>query len=359
MSQALKKEEAASRQTGAASSSAYLSPSTKKKGSVILLQPNDPSKMGGSQLAEIHYIIPMLHVGKIFLDIIRTLPGIKPTEKALLRELYFYAGENGRCYPKQKKMALDLGVSRNTVGNNLDKLRKKGFINWVPRDGGQNDYYFAWRHEYFQGVPKKQTGDAQKVGKGCTKSGQGVHKKWASTNSTGNGEIKKTPQEERQGGVVFSSGESEEVLAAISLLAPRKNNPGGWACWARREFSRGASGDLDIPSLLNEATEVRTAEIEQQAQTQALVADEEEQRRSKEEQRRRWEVAHADRKAKIQSLIDNLGAEAVVTQMRQYNWCSFRVGWEGMYYEIARIVLMELCPAEAAGIPNDYRKLSE
>jgi Helix-turn-helix domain len=93
--------------------------------------------------------------------------------KLCYARLMQYSGEGGRCYPKQKTLAPELGVSSRQVRGYLTELAQFGLIE-SEQHGlcRSNDYYFLdhpWIHE---GQPAAQSASGQD---GQSSSGQDRH----------------------------------------------------------------------------------------------------------------------------------------------------------------------------------------
>lgn len=77
------------------------------------------------------------------------------TEKLIYARLSQYAGQNGRCFPKQETLAEEVGLSIPVIQVGLRKLESEGFIRRVAATGHErlmhkpNEYEFLW-HEVFE-----------------------------------------------------------------------------------------------------------------------------------------------------------------------------------------------------------------
>ena len=88
--------------------------------------------------------------------------GLNAVEKLVWARLAQFMGENEFCYPKQKTLAKEVGVSVSCVLRALSRLEEKGFLE-VERPAGAekikrytNKYYFI-EHEVLKDAPHSET----------------------------------------------------------------------------------------------------------------------------------------------------------------------------------------------------------
>ena len=55
--------------------------------------------------------------------------------------LLSYAMNKDRCFPGQDRLAVDMGISRQTVNGYIKELEKKGFIKIIRRGQGKPNIY--------------------------------------------------------------------------------------------------------------------------------------------------------------------------------------------------------------------------
>ena len=55
--------------------------------------------------------------------------------------LLSYAWHNGFCFPGQERLAVDIGISRQSVNTHVKELQRKGFIRIVRRGQGRANVY--------------------------------------------------------------------------------------------------------------------------------------------------------------------------------------------------------------------------
>ena len=67
------------------------------------------------------------------------LQDLKAPQKWLLVLLASYADENGECWPSQKKLAAQAGMTRQSVNKNLKVLQEKGYIHSQQRIDKEGD----------------------------------------------------------------------------------------------------------------------------------------------------------------------------------------------------------------------------
>ncbi len=87
-------------------------------------------------------------------DLVGRLDSLTDGQKRLYERLVRYAGQDGLCYPKQEKLARELGKSERQVRYDLKKLCALNFISVRLRSGKRrvNIYDFLW-HPVFDGHP--------------------------------------------------------------------------------------------------------------------------------------------------------------------------------------------------------------
>ena len=56
--------------------------------------------------------------------------------------LLSYAWHEESCFPGQKRMARDLGVSRRMLGDYLKELKERGYITWQRRGLNKTNIYY-------------------------------------------------------------------------------------------------------------------------------------------------------------------------------------------------------------------------
>ena len=89
--------------------------------------------------------------------VILTANDLSPAAKLLWALLAKYAGENGSAYPKQRKLAEDMGVNIKTLRKRLEELTSKGYIVQSREKGDRRahkpfNYQFIWRDEFEPGL---------------------------------------------------------------------------------------------------------------------------------------------------------------------------------------------------------------
>jgi DNA-binding MarR family transcriptional regulator len=66
---------------------------------------------------------------------------LTPVQKCLMISLKIYAGKKDTCFPSEKTLAKNLGISHLTVLRNIRILEKKGFFKKESQVGRFNIYY--------------------------------------------------------------------------------------------------------------------------------------------------------------------------------------------------------------------------
>ena len=95
-----------------------------------------------------------MFVGSFVPNCLMEYTEITPTQKLLWARLAQYAGQDGRCFPQQKTLAKNVGISIPAVRKALYVLEEKGFIKIINPKGkkrlihSNNEYVFPW-HEIF------------------------------------------------------------------------------------------------------------------------------------------------------------------------------------------------------------------
>jgi hypothetical protein len=83
--------------------------------------------------------------------------GVSPGAKLCYSRLYRYAGENGKCFPRQRDLAPEIGVTERQVRSYLRELEAEGFIRTIQKGLRMpNEYEFRW-HPIFAGSERKDT----------------------------------------------------------------------------------------------------------------------------------------------------------------------------------------------------------
>lgn len=106
-----------------------------------------------------------LFLGAIIPNAILELEDLTPGAKLVYARLSQHAGRDGRCFPSQKTLAKEVGMSENAVQIAIDLLVKKGFIKRINPTGKERlehascEYKFLW-HESFEA--KHLTSEAKK-----------------------------------------------------------------------------------------------------------------------------------------------------------------------------------------------------
>jgi DNA-binding Lrp family transcriptional regulator len=87
-------------------------------------------------------------VGSFIPNALMSYPDLSSTAKLMWARLAQYAGADGACFPSQKRLAGDLGISQRYVKTILKELVEKGFIEKVlpsfndQIQGRTTRYYF-------------------------------------------------------------------------------------------------------------------------------------------------------------------------------------------------------------------------
>ena len=106
-----------------------------------------------------------LFLGAIIPNAILELEDLTPGAKLVYARLSQHAGRDGRCFPSQKTLAKEVGMSENAVQIAIDLLVKKGFIKRINPTGKERlehascEYKFLW-HKSFEA--KHLTPEAKK-----------------------------------------------------------------------------------------------------------------------------------------------------------------------------------------------------
>jgi DNA-binding MarR family transcriptional regulator len=69
---------------------------------------------------------------------------LNPTQRTILLDLWLYAGKKKDCFPSERKIAADLGITLKTIWENIKKLEKKKFIRIEIKISQRGKY-----HHYF------------------------------------------------------------------------------------------------------------------------------------------------------------------------------------------------------------------
>jgi len=95
-----------------------------------------------------------IFVGSFVPNALLRYKGLSSTAKLLWARLAQYAGKNGECFPSQKTLAEELGITERQIITMLKQLVAKGFIKQEKPKGldklvhKTSRYYFLW-HKYF------------------------------------------------------------------------------------------------------------------------------------------------------------------------------------------------------------------
>lgn len=94
-------------------------------------------------------------VGSFIPNCLMSYPGLLPVEKLMWARLAQYAGKDGGCFPSQKRLSEDLGISERYARKVLDGLERKGFIERSTQSNeekikGKTNKYFFLLHPIFQ-----------------------------------------------------------------------------------------------------------------------------------------------------------------------------------------------------------------
>ena len=95
-----------------------------------------------------------MFVGSFVPNALLRYKGLSSTAKLLWARLAQYAGKNGECFPSQKTLAEELGITERQIITMLKQLVAKGFIKQEKPKGldklvhKTSRYYFLW-HKYF------------------------------------------------------------------------------------------------------------------------------------------------------------------------------------------------------------------
>ena len=90
--------------------------------------------------------------------------GLSPTEKLVLLALSNYADENMRCWPSQRRLAHDTGLSARCVRTTLAKLSEKGLIEREARERDDGSRASDVVHLRFQGEERRAGGGEPRSG---------------------------------------------------------------------------------------------------------------------------------------------------------------------------------------------------
>lgn len=72
------------------------------------------------------------------------LLSLSPTEKVIYVGLQLYADKTGHCWPSMRKLAKDLGLTKNTIQKHIQTLGKKGFLKIEIKKGTQGKRFEYW-----------------------------------------------------------------------------------------------------------------------------------------------------------------------------------------------------------------------
>ena len=102
-----------------------------------------------------------MFVGSFVPNWLMARPEISPGAKLCFARLAQYAGENGKCFPRQAVLAADLGTGDRNVRKYLNELEKHHLIK-ISRHGlnRPNTYHFLW-HPWIQEPTTEEKKDAK------------------------------------------------------------------------------------------------------------------------------------------------------------------------------------------------------
>jgi hypothetical protein len=69
------------------------------------------------------------------------LPDISPAAKAVFMNILMYAGEDGKAFPSQARLAADLGVSERHIRTLINELKRHNMLTWRQKERNGPNYY--------------------------------------------------------------------------------------------------------------------------------------------------------------------------------------------------------------------------
>jgi hypothetical protein len=104
-----------------------------------------------------------MFVGSMIPNWLQSRTEINQGAKLAYARLAQYAGEDGKCFPKQKTLAAELGVSERTANEYVRTLVKSGLIETRRPGLGQPNRYFFLEHPWMgDGHPETPAASGQK-----------------------------------------------------------------------------------------------------------------------------------------------------------------------------------------------------
>lgn len=97
-----------------------------------------------------------IFVGSFIPNCLMKCTELTSTQKLLWARLAQYTGKDGRCFPQQKTLAYELGISISSVQKALYILKEKKFIKIINPKGKKrfvhlnNEYGFLWQNNVFK-----------------------------------------------------------------------------------------------------------------------------------------------------------------------------------------------------------------
>lgn len=115
------------------------------------------------------------HNGALIPDPMMSYTNISNLSKIVWAKLVQYSGENGICYPSQKRLAKDTATSLKSIQRVIKELKDEGFIETTQNEGVT--YYHFIRHEILKNDKKPPLKNG-----GMLPSKMGVHNKVVNKN---------------------------------------------------------------------------------------------------------------------------------------------------------------------------------
>lgn len=106
--------------------------------------------------------------GSYIPDCILSFPGLSSSSKLIWARLAKFAGESGECFPSQKRLAEETGVSERAVRYSIEELVRQGFLEVKEPLSNErlahrtSTYTFLW-HPVFEGQGRASGPDRQKL----------------------------------------------------------------------------------------------------------------------------------------------------------------------------------------------------
>ncbi len=235
---------------------------------------------------------------------------LTPTAKLVYGRLAQYAGENGRCFPAIKTLAVEIAASPRAVISAIQQLEREGFVKKQAtghRDRRRtNTYHFLW-HDIFENelrikgeesAPPEEGGPSQPVKKAHHRSensapkeihGRELRKKTTTTVSFGKGCCSQLSDEQKR----FIDLKVRHMKAHGRI----KHSPGSLKAGLKRRAREGVLDLDELPELRAWASAMEKAE-EGKHMKEALKKTQEELRRATEQsnkERIKREVAKSDK----------------------------------------------------------------